>query len=81
MSRQHACASRSERKGFPNLRAPKSAIDHFVKKSKKIGEIDPKSAIETASIEPPVHERIVPLDHHEAFALETIHRGANKVVI
>lgn len=78
VSRQHACASRSERKGFPNLRAPKSAIDHLVKKSKKIGEIDPKSAIETASIETPVHERIVPLDHHEAFALETIHRSRSQ---
>jgi hypothetical protein len=44
-----------------------------VKKSKKIGEIDPKSAIETARIETPVHERIVPLDHHEAFAFEAIH--------
>jgi hypothetical protein len=44
-----------------------------VKKSKEIGEIDPKSAVETASIEPPVHERIVPLDHHEPLALQTIH--------
>jgi hypothetical protein len=70
-----ARASRSERKGFPNLRASESAIDHFVEKSKQIGEIDPESAIETPCIEPPVHERIVPLDHHEAFALEAIHRS------
>jgi hypothetical protein len=78
VSRQHACASRSERKGFPNRRAPESAIDHFVKESKKVGEIDPKSAIETTSIEPPIHERIVPLHHHEAFALETIHRSRSQ---
>jgi hypothetical protein len=76
-----ACASGSERKGFPNFRAPESAIDHFVKKSKKIGEIDPKSAIETTSIEPSVHERIVPLDHHEAFALETIHRSRRQKIV
>jgi hypothetical protein len=49
-----------------------------VEKPEKIGEIDPKSAIETASIETTVHERIVPLDHHEAFALETIHRSRSQ---
>jgi hypothetical protein len=45
-----------------------------VEKSKKIGEIDPKSAIEATGVQPPIHERIVPLNHHEAFALKTIHR-------
>jgi hypothetical protein len=44
-----------------------------VKESKKIGEIDPKSAIEAPRIQTPIHERIVPLDHHETFALEAIH--------
>jgi hypothetical protein len=76
-----ACASRLEREGFPNLRAPEPAIDDFVEKSKKIGEIDPKSAIETTGIEPAVHERIVPLDHHKAFTLETIHRSSCQPVV
>jgi hypothetical protein len=44
-----------------------------VEKPKKIGKIDPKAAVETARVEPPIHERIVPLNHHKAFALETIH--------
>jgi hypothetical protein len=45
-----------------------------MEKAKKIGEIDPKSAIEATGVKPPIHERIVPLDHHEPFALKTIHR-------
>jgi hypothetical protein len=44
-----------------------------VEESKKIGEVDPKPAVKTACIEPPIHERIVPLNHHKPFALETIH--------
>jgi hypothetical protein len=44
-----------------------------VEKPKKIGKIDPKAAVETTRVEPPVHERIMPLNHHKAFALETIH--------
>jgi hypothetical protein len=44
-----------------------------VEKSKKIGEVDPKPAVKTTRIESPIHERIVPLNHHETFALETIH--------
>jgi hypothetical protein len=46
-----------------------------VEEPKKIGEIDPKSAIETTGVEPPVHEGVMPLNHHEAFALKTIHRS------
>jgi hypothetical protein len=74
MSRHHEARLSSERKGFANLGAPKAAVDDFVEKSKKIGEIDPKSAIETTGVQPPIHERVVPLNHHEAFALQTIHR-------
>jgi hypothetical protein len=74
VSRQHDVRLSSERKGFPNLGAPESAVDDFVEKSKKVGEIDPKSAIQTTGVQAPIHERIVPLDHHEAFALKTIHR-------
>jgi hypothetical protein len=45
-----------------------------MEESKEIGEIDPKPAIQTPSVESPVHHRIMPLDHHEALALETMHR-------
>jgi hypothetical protein len=44
-----------------------------VKKSKKIGEIDPESTVQTAGIEAPIHQRIVPLHHHEPLTLQTIH--------
>jgi hypothetical protein len=44
-----------------------------VEKPKKIGQIDPKTAVETTGIQTPVHERVMPLNHHEAFALEAIH--------
>jgi hypothetical protein len=74
VSRQHEARLSSERKGFANFGAPKSAVDDFVEKSKKIGEIDPKPAIETTGVQPPIHERIVPLNHHEAFTFQTIHR-------
>ena len=65
-----------EREGFADLAAPESAVDDFMEKTKEIGEVDPKPAIETTGIEAPIHQRIVPLDHHEAFTLETIHRFA-----
>jgi hypothetical protein len=44
-----------------------------MKESKEVGEIDPKPAIEAPGVETPVHQCIVPLDHHEPFAFETIH--------
>jgi hypothetical protein len=44
-----------------------------MKKSKKIGEIDPEPAIQTAGVKAPIHQRVMPLDHHEPFALQTIH--------
>jgi hypothetical protein len=52
-----------------------------MEKTKKIGKIDPKSAIETPRVEPPIHERIMPLNHHEAFALETIHRSSRSKIL
>src|SRR4030095_7595032 len=64
----------SESKGFPDLGSPESAVDDFVKKSKKVGKIDPEPTVQTARIQPPVHERVVALNHHEPFALKTIHR-------
>jgi hypothetical protein len=52
-----------------------------VEKSKEIGKIDPKTAVETARIEPSIHERVVPLNHHEAFALETIHHTSIRTTL
>ena len=44
-----------------------------MEKAEDIGEVDPKPAIETAGIEPFIHEGIVPLHHHEAFAFKAMH--------
>lgn len=63
----------SQSKGFPNLGSSEAAVDDLVKKSQKIGEIDPESTVQTAGIEATIHYRVVPLDHHEPFALQTIH--------
>lgn len=67
------CPFQSQSKGFPNFGPPESAVDDLVEKSKKIGEIDPEPAIQTAGVKAPIHERVMPLDHHEPFALQTIH--------
>jgi hypothetical protein len=65
--------SHSKGKGFPDFGTSEPAIDHLVEKSKKIGEIDPKPTIQTSGVEASIHQRVVPLDHHEPFALQTIH--------
>jgi hypothetical protein len=44
-----------------------------MEETKQIGEVDPKAAIKTAGIETTIHECVVPLNHHEPFALKTIH--------
>jgi hypothetical protein len=67
----HSSSSKSKR--FADLAAPESTIDDFVEKTKEIGEVDPKPAVKTAGIEAPIHERVVSLNHHEPFTLETIH--------
>jgi hypothetical protein len=52
-----------------------------VEKTKQIGQINPKSTIETTRVEPPIHERIMTLNHHETFALETIHRSSRSTTL
>jgi hypothetical protein len=52
-----------------------------MKKPQDIGEINPKPAVQTARKEPPIHERIVPLDHHEPFAFQATHTIASTSVI
>jgi hypothetical protein len=81
MGKQHRVPLLSERKRFPDLGSAEPAIDHFMEKPKKIGKIDPKAAVETARIEPSIHERIVPLNHHETFALETIHHASVRMML
>jgi hypothetical protein len=48
-----------------------------MKKPQHIRQINPKPAVQTARKEPAIHERIVPLDHHEPFAFQTTHTVAS----
>ncbi len=45
-----------------------------MEKSEQVGEIDPKSTIQTTGVEPTIHERVMPLHHHEPFAFQAMHR-------
>src|SRR3979409_2586756 len=45
-----------------------------MKKTEQISEVYPKPAIQTAGIEPPIHQRIVTLAHHAALTPQTVHR-------
>jgi hypothetical protein len=47
-----------------------------MKKTKQVGKVDPKPAIQTAGIESAIHQRIVTLDHHAALTSQTVHRRA-----
>jgi hypothetical protein len=68
-------ASRNlERKRLADFASAESAVDDFVEKTKKIREIDPKTAIQTSGVQSSIHHRVVPLDHHEAFTFEAVHR-------
>jgi hypothetical protein len=44
-----------------------------VKEAKQISKINPKSTIQAPGIESSIHQSVVTLDHHKAFALEAIH--------
>ncbi len=45
-----------------------------MKESEQVGEVYPKSTIQTTGIEPAIHERVMPLHHHESFAFQAVHR-------
>lgn len=60
--------------GFSDLRAAQAAFNHLMKESEQIRKINPESAIQTARVESAVHQRIVPLHHHEPLAFEAMHR-------
>jgi hypothetical protein len=44
-----------------------------MKKAEQVCKVNPKTAIQTAGIESPIHQRIVTLDHHEALTFQTVH--------
>jgi hypothetical protein len=69
----HHCLSEGE--GFLNLTTFYAAINHFMKKAKEVGKIDPKPAVEAPGVNSPVHKGVVPLDHHEPFAFEALHKS------
>ena len=45
-----------------------------MKEAQYVDKVNPKPAVHTAGIEPPIYQRIVTLDHHEAFTSQTVHR-------
>jgi len=69
--------SNSQRVGFPDLPAAKPAANHLMKEAEQIRKVDPEPAIQTASIESPVHQRIVTFNHHKAFTSQTVHGSAD----
>lgn len=68
-----------QRVGFPYFPATNTTIDHLMEKPQNISEINPKPAVQAARKEPPIHERIVTLDHHEPFAFQATHTIASTV--
>ena len=72
---QPTWACELQRVGFAYLGSTKSAIQDLVKETQKIGKIEPEPAIETSCVEASIDERIVPLDHHEAFAFHAMHNS------
>jgi hypothetical protein len=62
---------------FPHFPATNTAIYDLVEKPQDIREVNPKPAIQTAREEPPIHERIVTLDHHEPFTFQATHTIAS----
>jgi len=47
-----------------------------MKESEQIGEVDPKSTIEATCVDSAIEQRIMPLHHHEPFALEALHTSS-----
>jgi hypothetical protein len=45
-----------------------------MKEAEEVGKINPKPAVQATGVQTPVHQRVMPLDHHEAFAFEAVHR-------
>jgi hypothetical protein len=65
----------SERKRFSHPLTVERALDHLVKKSQEVRQVDPKSTIQAAGIDTTIEQRVMPLDHHEPLAFQTMHKG------
>ncbi len=64
---------RSEGDSLTYLGATESVIDDLMKKAQEIGQIQPEPAIEAPGIEPSAEQCVMPLNHHVAVALQTMH--------
>jgi hypothetical protein len=63
----------SEDKRFTHFITFPPTINHFMEKSEKVGQINPKPAIETARVNPTIDQSIVALHQHKPFAFEALH--------
>jgi hypothetical protein len=66
-------AGPSERKRFPYPLAVERTLDHLVKKSQEVRQVDPKSTVQAACIQTTIEHRIVSLNHHEPLTFQTMH--------
>ena len=76
---QPAVVDRLQGEGFTYFGSTKAAVQDLVKKPQQVGQIQPKSAVEASCIETPTDECIMPLDHHEPFALHAMHNFRSRV--
>jgi hypothetical protein len=44
-----------------------------MEEAEQVSKVNPKPAIQTTGIKPPIHQRIVTLNHHEAVTSQTMH--------
>jgi hypothetical protein len=46
-----------------------------MKKPQQVGQIEPKAAVQATGIQPSVDKCVMPLDHHETVAFQTVHEA------
>ena len=63
----------SKRVGLFNFGAAHSTFYDFVEKPKKVGKVDPESAIEATRVQPTIHQCVMVINHHETFAFQAVH--------
>jgi hypothetical protein len=59
---------------LPDFAAPYPALDDAMEETQQIRQIKPKPAIDASCVQAAAQKRVVSLDQHAAFALETMHR-------
>ena len=62
-----------QREGLTNLGATKAGVEDLVEKSQQVRQVQPESAVEAACVQPTVEQCVMPLHHHESFALQAVH--------